>query len=410
MVKKKQRILAVILLLVCMSIGLCACNGDKKEPVQFGIKIIPAEEEVPVTSTGFGSAMKDLFDGIVEEYTTADLKMVKQRVEDLSQKADELIVATGIGEKDYVALRDKVKDNKDRYTAGANALLSGEDLTEENAADVNALRSFLISFCATLGKENASSFAYDLLKHNLYLVKEQYSKPGSGYSQKSIRIAQEDYDNFQTISKKDFESVFSLLMVSIDLLSLDVESSGFTLTNGELAALIKKVDLSTDITAAGWRVVIRQFLSKTSKDSYVRKLYDEMSDITERTRNPHDDLGELAGIMPDINRLITSVQGKLTAEIIGLAETDEYACAEKILKQFSDEDWACLEKIEKIDLQGDYDGVAYKMFGTEYRDYANSVKKYTVADLKTCDSENLPEVLEGVLASISPAFSYRWAL
>jgi hypothetical protein len=107
--------------------------------------------------------------------------------------------------------------------------------------------------------------------------------------------------------------------------------------------------------------------------------------------------------------LIGRIQKKLTKEDVALLKAgNTQGAIEKIFTLFSEEDWAVLERLaDSLPSAADYEAVAKKHFGEEYKTYAQTVTIYSLEDLKeNVGKDGFWKILEGFTAGISTAAAY----
>jgi len=395
--KKLTRILFLIVTIVLVLLPLTSCQKSNK--VVSNKIIILEEEESGVTATGFGDALKSVLYAVLRQRLDRDLLLTQQRITVLCAKADEELHGSDITNAQYVALKQTFIDNKDDYVQTLLDILDGQ--IDDN------FKKFLGDCLTIVGKQTFSSVLYTMVAENFYFTYNNNVK--NEYTETVIKSSKQDYEDFKSIKKEDFENVLSLALVSIDFMgeSIDDTATSFTFTDGEIASILKKAKFTNNINTTGWRVLIKTIGDLLNAKSFWGEIYKKVLDNT--GKNNLDDLGHIAERVPMIIDLVLSIQQKMTAENIALArEGDKTAFLADCFDKFSEEEWDKLEEILTPPLAKNYLSVGLAYFGSDFTTYYQSLTKHTVSELKGCEEEDFSDIFEGIVGSISPTFSYYW--
>ncbi len=404
--KKSLKILVFILIALLLCGSLVACT-EEEEPVQNGIVIVKKEKSI-IKEKGLNTTLEDLFNGAVQEKTGRDLKTARNRIEKVCVKAERTIRDNNVGNEVYVAILEELQRDQDVKISALVKLIDGE-ITQE----MKDLTLFLIN---QLGKNVFSQTVYNCFACYLETVYKEYKD--NDYKESTVKRAKEDWEDFLTIGQEDFTSMLSIAILAVDLSSadeekLEEESKKFTFNDGEIAAIARSLDLSSGIPVTGWKVMLRLVGSLMSDSSFWGMVYNKANIFLADDKG--DDFEIVATSLFTFMPLITSVQKNIKAEWISAIQEGGDEAYRIVLESFREEDWERLKDVLEIKLSGNYWDVGINYFGydSDFITYSASVVTYTVEDLKNCINEqegltvkDLSKVMEGIVANISPLFSY----
>lgn len=360
------------------------------------------DEEQTVTSSGYSDSLNAMITDLILLNTNVEKVPVSvaKDIKAVSDEADRLLKSYDISDKQYVALKNDLDTNRYKYAISISNLMNDRSKDE----DLKNLKSFLGINTRTLGKEIMSDYIYDLLYFRLGYVynqrKESYEK--TGLRESAYLEAKSDFETFGAkINRDNFGKVFSNSMLLFDIMTSSSGADSFALTDEEIEILIKIPDFNNDIDKDGSTILMKVFADLMLNDkTYAGSLYKKAKDNSEIMK-----FGEK---MPVLISFICSVQSKINTEIVSSLTGGIEHIILSLRPYLDDEEWTMLENIFSIELTANYDIVALEFYGTEYNLYKENVKKYTIDDIKTATEENIEEIFEGIIANISPAFSYGW--
>jgi hypothetical protein len=154
-----------------------------------------------------------------------------------------------------------------------------------------------------------------------------------------------------------------------------------------------------ELSDEGWKLLL----------GYLKTLYEKeyWGKLLSATQKNGDD-ALFASRMNDAVKLIRNIQQRLTEEEVALLKAgDTEGLLAKIFTLFGEEDWKILEELANLPNTEDYDAVAKEYFGATYEEYARSVEKYSLDDVKAnVGKDGFLKILEGFTAGVSTAVAY----
>lgn len=391
-----NKIIIVIALLVLCVFFIVSCDSNVNSIK--GITVLDNEDE-EITESGYSEELQKLISDIVKAKIDSVPVSITEDIKAFSDEADSLLKSYKISNKKYVDLRNDLKSNERVYSSAIVNII--KDVRVEES--IKNIKSLFSTYVSTLGNDGLTNYVYDLCKFRLnydYLQKKA-SFEKTGMKKAQMEEALHDYNIFvEDIDKKEFKSLISSVLIVIDLATNSSVEGGFSLTSSEIEKLIKIPKFSNKISVDGWTLILKKIGGFTSNSTYYGALFERVID--------NGDLGKFAEKSVVLVNLLDSIQDKMTEDIIDSLSGGIVDILYSLIPILDDEEWGMLEDMFDLSINSNYWQVGYDFYGNEFLTYKNSVTLHTVQELKTATRENVGEIVEGIIASISPAFSYRW--
>lgn len=456
---KNKKFIALILVAILASsvFALSACN--RSSIVQRGI--LYDDEEQIIDATGLSDAICEI---IFALYDQRDIHINRNYPPDnvkgyiaVAEKADEIIKKSGITEEQYTYLRDELNANRDEYVWLISSYRDNQPLDDRfDETEVRGdLLSYVLNFCSVLGKNKFSEFVYDLYDFRLNYMRDYYADAVkiSATWLALYDAAERDLKRFESIDIDEFEKLLCASLLIMDTFSVKIDSKGFELSDSEMAELFHIPDFNINLDHNQWSFILEKF------GDLIPGYYNAMFKIAEDSQKvPQGGLAALSLRMEYVVRLLKNIQSMIDVEMIGKIRNGEYSeLVVEIVQKATDEDWDLLENVLNMKIYNPITEDAYckkareltnssdklhegsisfatymenvmsfddynaklndtKVSSTEKETLKNKVANHTLlltytseqakAALKNTTPENISFVAEGVLAGLSPAFTY----
>lgn len=402
MIKALNRFLSAVLL-VSLVFLLFSCGG--RETVKNGIDI---SNEKAVFSKETEEKSKAVFYSVLEgAYIAGGVPSVPpKKAEELRALAEdiwEITVAYDISEAQYNEIISAVEKNKEIFVA----------LFTDSSPGVDVFKSVYHSLTSGGGADYAGHTLYDLLLFGMQYKydrqMERYNKYGYAYLlEEAEEIERQKALLTSEIGPKNFSRATKIFAMGAELFFggafEGTAASGFS--DREVLVILQRIDIkSLDVSEQGYEFLLSLCVADT---------VDENSSIADRilhAAGENSDIERLASSLDDVLELFVAAQSSLTDTDAELLKSSEYsALISSVFAKFSDAEWTVFERICATELRyADYENLLLEIYGEDFESYCNSIDAvYTLDELRAeAGKDGFLEKMEGYLAGISPALSYR---
>ena len=399
---RKQTRAAALFLALSLLLSLVGCN-ESGEGGREGIYI---SGEVPYSEAAISYAEETFFTVLLHYARKSGLQTIPEKTQvRLRETAKEIALITAenpVQEAIYLSAMDEIRSRGASVMDELSAFSLAEGTLNETRALYLSLSQILEPALVTETFYRLLVFRYDYLYEDARAKYEQY-----GYVQHqrlSEALLKEKTVFTEEIGKDGFSAVLSQALVLSDLFASDAlskeEMAAFT--DAELLLFIKSLELSaTEIGDAGWCLIFEKLLPKAGGEAFASHILAAMRE--------NGDYKNVAEGMNDLFALIAAACERLTSDEIALLRAkDTEAALQTVMRKFTKEDFARLEKIAGASLQKDaYHTLALSFYGEDYAAYAAKMQPIDLETLRdSLDDATFYESLERYIAGISPAFSY----
>jgi len=399
---RKRNRTAALFLVLAFVLSLVGCN-ESGEGGRDGIYI---SDEMPYSEEALAYAEETFFSVLLHYAKQSGLQTIPEKAQArLRKTAREIAVITAenpVRESIYLSAMDEIRLRGAAVMDELSVFSLGESAPKETRALYLSLTQILEPALVMETFYRLLVFRYDYLYEDARAKYEQY-----GYVQHE-RLAEtllkEKTVFTEEIGKDGFSAVLSQALALSDLFASDAlskeEMAAFT--DAEILLFIKSLELSaTEIGDAGWCLIFEKLLPKADGEALASHIFTAMRE--------NGDYKNIAPKMNDITALIAAACERLTSDEIALLRAkDNKAVLQAVMRRFTEEDFARLEKIAEASLKKDeYHALALSFYGEDYASYAAKIQPIDLETLRaSLDDATFYESLEKYIAGISPAFSY----
>lgn len=402
MAKAFNRFLSAVLLVSSLFL-LFSCGGE--EIVKNGIDI---SDESPVFSEETEAKAKAVLYSILEGgYIAGGVPSVPpKKAEELRALTEDIWKITtehGISESQYNKIILEAEKNKESFV----------ELFTNESPGVEVFRSVYHSLTSGGGADYAGRTLYNLLLFGMDYKYERQMERYDKYGYLYLLEEAEEIKRQKTLLESEIGTSNFSLAVRISVMGAELFLGGAfdgtaaeSFSDREVLVILQRVDIkSLDISQEGYNFLLSLCVGDAPGEE------SGLADRILYAAKENADLDRVASVLDDFLELLAAVQSALTDTDANLLKNSEYSrLASSVFGKFSDDEWAAFERILALELSyGYYESLFLENYGEDFENYCNTVEKVnSLSELRSSINDNdFIEKLEGYIAGISPALSYR---